>query len=136
MIRRPPRSTRTDTLLPYTTLFRSVGEQLGGVPIGRGNDRTPQTMRIGERSRRHLRRRQIGRRIDIAHRDMVEQFGAVDVTVDERDMVIEAKLAYPRRQRVALTLALTGQQGGVRSEERRVGKECVSPGRSRWSPAP
>src|SRR3546814_10041401 len=28
MIRRPPRSTRTDTLFPYTTLFRSVG---GGV---------------------------------------------------------------------------------------------------------
>src|SRR3546814_6842994 len=25
MIRRPPRSTRTDTLLPYTTLFRSPG---------------------------------------------------------------------------------------------------------------
>src|SRR3546814_17238985 len=24
MIRRPPRSTRTDTLLPYTTLFRSL----------------------------------------------------------------------------------------------------------------
>src|SRR3546814_3343332 len=31
MIRRPPRSTRTDTLFPYTTLFRSVGnvEDLG-----------------------------------------------------------------------------------------------------------
>src|SRR3546814_6572427 len=25
MIRRPPRSTRTDTLFPYTTLFRSMG---------------------------------------------------------------------------------------------------------------
>src|SRR3546814_12558115 len=25
MLRRPPRSTRTDTLLPYTTLFRSTG---------------------------------------------------------------------------------------------------------------
>src|SRR3546814_2273589 len=25
MIRRPPRSTRTDTLFPYTTLFRSEG---------------------------------------------------------------------------------------------------------------
>src|SRR3546814_2275883 len=25
MIRRPPRSTRTDTLCPYTTLFRSTG---------------------------------------------------------------------------------------------------------------
>src|SRR3546814_17020010 len=27
MIRRPPRSTRTDTLFPYTTLFRSCGWQ-------------------------------------------------------------------------------------------------------------
>src|SRR3546814_4167386 len=26
MIRRPPRSTRTDTLFPYTTLFRSIKE--------------------------------------------------------------------------------------------------------------
>src|SRR3546814_10671119 len=29
MIRRPPRSTRTDTLFPYTTLFRSIGDQTG-----------------------------------------------------------------------------------------------------------
>src|SRR3546814_3081064 len=28
MIRRPPRSTRTDTLFPYTTLFRSAKERL------------------------------------------------------------------------------------------------------------
>src|SRR3546814_14535338 len=28
MIRRPPRSTRTDTLFPYTTLFRSITELL------------------------------------------------------------------------------------------------------------
>src|SRR3546814_10098792 len=28
MIRRPPRSTRTDTLFPYTTLFRSFGQLL------------------------------------------------------------------------------------------------------------
>src|SRR3546814_2120676 len=27
MIRRPPRSTRTDTLFPYTTLFRSIAER-------------------------------------------------------------------------------------------------------------
>src|SRR3546814_7061269 len=43
MIRRPPRSTRTDTLFPYTTLFRSatqrqypmggrVGERAGAAP--------------------------------------------------------------------------------------------------------
>src|SRR3546814_2123405 len=29
MIRRPPRSTRTDTLFPYTTLFRSAAAQDG-----------------------------------------------------------------------------------------------------------
>src|SRR3546814_8610382 len=51
MIRRPPRSTRTDTLFPYTTLFRSpaaadcrpaaraggadTADQHGGAPAGR-----------------------------------------------------------------------------------------------------
>src|SRR3546814_10451586 len=30
MIRRPPRSTRTDTLFPYTTLFRSTRRYPGG----------------------------------------------------------------------------------------------------------
>src|SRR3546814_3297673 len=36
MIRRPPRSTRTDTLFPYTTLFRSAASsvQAGGEPAG------------------------------------------------------------------------------------------------------
>src|SRR3546814_4502396 len=48
MIRRPPRSTRTDTLFPYTTLFRSVAALLrdqhgraavagaGGAPVAGG----------------------------------------------------------------------------------------------------
>src|SRR3546814_2602001 len=33
MIRRPPRSTRTDTLFPYTTLFRSKGRVSGAETI-------------------------------------------------------------------------------------------------------
>src|SRR3546814_8955456 len=33
MIRRPPRSTRTDTLFPYTTLFRSTRADLVGFEI-------------------------------------------------------------------------------------------------------
>src|SRR3546814_5841907 len=33
MIRRPPRSTRTDTLFPYTTLFRSPPDTISG-PLG------------------------------------------------------------------------------------------------------
>src|SRR3546814_9582684 len=41
MIRRPPRSTRTDTLCPYTTLFRSrgtldIGEDRPGTANGAG----------------------------------------------------------------------------------------------------
>src|SRR3546814_8857612 len=35
MIRRPPRSTRTDTLFPYTTLFRSQGADL----VDKANDK-------------------------------------------------------------------------------------------------
>src|SRR3546814_7007899 len=40
MIRLPPRSTRTDTLLPYTTLFRSLepGEVEGGIEAARRAD--------------------------------------------------------------------------------------------------
>src|SRR3546814_2562591 len=46
MIRRPPRATRTDTLLPYTTLFRS-GARRGPVPARRrtGADRPAGTAR-------------------------------------------------------------------------------------------
>src|SRR3546814_8518016 len=46
MIRRPPRSTRTDTLFPYTTLFRSAGGRADG-DRGRDHDR--------RRGRFHLR---------------------------------------------------------------------------------
>src|SRR3546814_13616002 len=46
MIRRPPRSTRTDTLLPYTTLFRSAR------PIGiRSHDVEPIAARRCDRAR-------------------------------------------------------------------------------------
>src|SRR3546814_1434904 len=36
MLRRPPRSTRTDTLLPYTTLFRSRADHEGNAPAPGG----------------------------------------------------------------------------------------------------
>src|SRR3546814_15389117 len=63
MIRRPPRSTRTDTLFPYTTLFRST---LAGPaatvlaclrPLGLRN-RTRRTSLEGMRAIRSRRRRQ------------------------------------------------------------------------------
>src|SRR3546814_2634239 len=43
MIRRPPRSTRTDTLFPYTTLFRSLAMILDRM----ATDRQPQRHRVG-----------------------------------------------------------------------------------------
>src|SRR3546814_12973385 len=41
MIRRPPRSTRTDTLFPYTTLFRSCLHSLRRVAQGSCNANHP-----------------------------------------------------------------------------------------------
>src|SRR3546814_10046674 len=46
MIRRPPRSTRTDTLFPYTTLFRS-GDRLHAAHIAQ----SPAGMRLARRQR-------------------------------------------------------------------------------------
>src|SRR3546814_5231229 len=40
MIRRPPRSTRTDTLFPYTTLFRSQG-RVADSTLGHGASSPP-----------------------------------------------------------------------------------------------
>src|SRR3546814_6972707 len=46
MIRRPPRSTRTDTLFPYTTLFRSEGISGGH----RGRDAADRQFRVDART--------------------------------------------------------------------------------------
>src|SRR6056297_3928641 len=60
MIRRPPRSTRTDTLFPYTTLFRSPGAGARGS----GQPRHPRDQR--RRSEEHTSELQSLRRISYA----------------------------------------------------------------------
>src|SRR3546814_14844959 len=58
MIRRPPRSTRTDTLFPYTTLFRSrlrdeiFGDQTDRRQIGRTEHGDARQHEIETRARR------------------------------------------------------------------------------------
>src|SRR3546814_2872484 len=48
MIRRPPRSTRTDTLFPYTTLFRSTFNGPFSLTVGAGGTlRTAGASQIG-----------------------------------------------------------------------------------------
>src|SRR3546814_6570519 len=52
MIRRPPRATRTDTLFPYTTLFRSQDRLRSGPR--RGNQEAPECQgHEGDHVRRH-----------------------------------------------------------------------------------
>src|SRR3546814_20665205 len=107
MIRRPPRSTRTDTLFPYTTLFRSLAE-------------------------------------------LAEEIGGLAVRCDITDVGDLAALADAAVARFAhLDIALNATGWGllkpflettkedierIRSEERRVGQECVSTCRYRWWP--
>src|SRR3546814_8516161 len=59
MIRRPPRSTRTDTLFPYTTLFRSLVDDERGEEFGRENVEVERTVAV--------RRRAVGRGRDRFH---------------------------------------------------------------------
>src|SRR3546814_8043198 len=70
MIRRPPRSTRTDTLFPYTTLFRSSRRRRGVVeparlpaPARSGLSRLPDARRRrGQRGAPQRSTRRLGRR--------------------------------------------------------------------------
>src|SRR3546814_18038308 len=71
MTRRPPRSTRTDTRLPYTTLFRSDRERAGGAldpehPRGQRAD-----------GRRHPRPRAVRRQPWLPRRPAAEVGGGV-----------------------------------------------------------
>src|SRR3546814_16082619 len=60
MVRRPPRSTRTETLVPDTTLFRSDGGQRAEVVAGETAEVRPLLRRIGRRGEGALQAREHG----------------------------------------------------------------------------
>src|SRR3546814_20319372 len=114
MIRLPPISTRTDKLFPYTTLFRSSL---------RYDLSDTQSVRVAY-SYDRARHRQTGRI------GLLQANGNPFDVFPINDPVIAADGFAPSK-RDRLSYAILHQ---VRSEERRVGKECVSTCRSRWSP--
>src|SRR3546814_14727130 len=91
MIRRPPRSTRTDTLFPYTTLFRSARNQHAEQPRrDHATERGAERVEHRNRQRPHFERktladRQIrrtcrGRSEEEHHRPSDRQAAGVDST--------------------------------------------------------
>src|SRR3546814_18471081 len=67
MIRRPPRSTRTDTLLPYTTLFRSLRGKASQFDVTIKELREPKLPELdAERSEEHTSELQSLMRISYA----------------------------------------------------------------------
>src|SRR3546814_16398238 len=125
MIRRPPRTTRTDTLFPYTTLFRSAN------PITVGTSDTAIMERGGKRivmnGSAHV------------HRQQDANNDALDVRSEQLIILPDDDVVYTDLPAVVVKgnsrMSGTGMRyNKSRSEERRVGKGCGSTGRSRWSP--
>src|SRR3546814_12719257 len=91
MIRRPPRSTRTDTLFPYTTLFRSSAYTFGSAPMGVGArlllpEGTPHA--VGQRVDHILQRRPPPQRHDNLHRHArLHREIAFPIPPDQRDLI-------------------------------------------------
>src|SRR3546814_8217806 len=87
MIRRPPRSTRIDTLFPYTTLFRSEVAELrrlahDEVAVGRIGDRSVDelTHAHGVHHRRHLPRvaRQRLKAVEVLRQELAGELAGKD----------------------------------------------------------
>src|SRR3546814_17153302 len=99
MIRRPPRSTRTDTLFPYTTPFRSTGEGIGRVAevVAPHQAARPQIHREPpdlDTGRRSAAQRIVEIDPDIA----LDQFGRIDLTGRHRTArIVELGARIPPR---------------------------------------
>src|SRR3546814_19969904 len=113
MIRRPPRSTRTDTLVPYTTLFRSLTGAMvlsltfvpASVALFLGGKVEEKDNRVMQWTKRRYA-------------------PALAWSLRRRRWVLGGALA------LFVVSGLVAMR--LRWEERRVGTECVSSYQSRW----
>src|SRR3546814_18868461 len=113
--RRPPRSTHTDTLFPYTTLFRSSRYLANHIDV---RSATAKTLVM----------------------EKMPAFKPVPDTGEPLLPDLDIDVLGVRVDRLIFEPAITGERqvatigGSIRSEERRVGKECVRTCRSRGWP--
>src|SRR3546814_19389912 len=127
MRRRPPRSTRTDTLFPYPTLFRS--DQFLRKAGGHGEIEGVAPVEIFRPLRVAAEIRDRGLDLDGPHPAVRGEAEQVDAPARAQTEFGDDAIAHRPPQPPAATRHLCG--GG--SEERRVGKEGVRTGRSRWA---
>src|SRR3546814_2562414 len=78
MIRRPPRSTRTDTLFPYTTLFRSIRVADEDVEVERRQQRVAQRI-LHEQRPPAVARHDVGQNTPFIDRQVYALLGIVFV---------------------------------------------------------
>src|SRR3546814_11096707 len=124
MIRRPPRSTRTDTLFPYTTLFRSksIDEDRILRLFNAGIGATLRTNAFAPAAAEAL-----------AFKIDSSRIPGLPKPLPWREVFVYS----PRVEGIHLRagpVARGGLRWSDRSEERRVGKECVRTVRSWWAP--
>src|SRR3546814_14078290 len=115
MLRRPPRSTRTDTLFPYTTLFRSSNVLANAAPgrlFDRGLAGGPSRI-AGDWY------------AEVAPEAYQELYAQVRLELGERASLPPHAAALTPAHRSEL-------QAHPRSEHSRVGTECVRTCLSRW----
>src|SRR3546814_12641830 len=115
MRRRPPTSTRTATLFPYTPLFRSDRDEDAGDP-------RPPVAGCREAAARGF-----------PGADRPGQAAQLAAAYRHRHTVADWAPVWAAVWRHAASQGLAARR---RSEERRVGNECVSTCRSRWWPVP
>src|SRR3546814_12234346 len=132
MIRRPPRSTRTDTLFPYTTLFRSlrifvvlkmigaIGDQVRA-HRGAGQPLAEEIVEFSVRMQRAVRR--------VVQQDREPELAAAET--DDREQP-RGRIHRPRPK----TRACRAARPRTRMGERRVGYGHVSQSSSMWSTDP
>src|SRR3546814_13430071 len=124
MIRRPPRSTRTDTLFPYTTLFRSVLDRFSAIDgvarVTGGGDERPST-RIWLNAEKLTAFGITPGDIESALRAQNVELPAGRFESKDQNQTLRVERAFPTPEQLAQLVAGSGAAGHRGKDRRSVG---------------